>query len=170
MYRLFCSKGIFLNTFRIFILLHIKRHYFIHFLLIFKIVKNLQCIPEPVAGDIVGTFKNLYLIHFKNRYQRFNYYFNDIDIAFGALPFSYSVLTLLKMGLFGLQKAPLPKICHTYSTMIKVGTGIPCLEKIQKSFKSYDTPHLSSADTSIFPGMRNFCYFKKYRDGFHFNT
>ena len=89
-------------------LLHIKRQYFIDFLLIFKIVKNLQCIPEPVAGDIVGTFKNLHLIHFKNSYQRFKYYFNDIDIAFGALPLSYSVLILLRMGLFGTLKSPPP--------------------------------------------------------------
>ena len=39
------------------------------------------------------------------------------------------------------QKAPpaLLKICHTYSTMMKLGTVIHYLKKIQKLFKSCDT-------------------------------
>ena len=46
------------------------------------------------------------------------------------------------MGLFGAaygwgQKAPppkkVPKICHTYPTMIKLGTVIPHLKKIKKT-------------------------------------
>ena len=37
------------------------------------------------------------------------------------------------------QKAPLPKICHTYPTMTKVDTVIPCLKKNQKPYKSRDT-------------------------------
>ena len=37
-------------------------------------------------------------------------------------------------------KAPLPKICHTYSTMIKLGTAIPYLKKIQKIYESRDKP------------------------------
>ena len=32
----------------------------------------------------------------------------------------------------GEQKGPLPKICHTYPTMMKLGTVIPYLKKIQK--------------------------------------
>ena len=39
-------------------------------------------------------------------------------------------------GLFG----PLPKICHTYTTMMKLGTVIPYLKKIQKIYESRDTP------------------------------
>ena len=35
---------------------------------------------------------------------------------------------------------PLPKICHTYLTMMKLGTVIPYLKKIQKIYKSRDTP------------------------------
>ena len=30
------------------------------------------------------------------------------------------------------QKCPLPKICHTFSTMMKLGTVKPYLKKIQK--------------------------------------
>ena len=48
------------------------------------------------------------------------------------------------LGLFtdgGTKRAPLPKICHTYSTMMKLGTVIPYLKKIQKTCKSSDTSH-----------------------------
>ena len=38
------------------------------------------------------------------------------------------------------QKAPLPKICHSYSTMMELGTVIPNVKKIQKIYKSRDTP------------------------------
>ena len=37
------------------------------------------------------------------------------------------------------QKGPLPKICHTYSAMMKFDTVIPYLNKIQKKYKSHDT-------------------------------
>ena len=33
---------------------------------------------------------------------------------------------------------PLPKICHTYPTMMKVGTVILYLKKIQKIYESRD--------------------------------
>ena len=63
-----------------------------------------------------------------------------------------SLLTLFTMGLFGaahgwtggeggVEKAPsLPKICHTYATMMKLGTFTLYLRKIQKLYKSRDTP------------------------------
>ena len=51
------------------------------------------------------------------------------------------------MGLFGAahgwgegKKAPFPKTCHTYPAMIKLGTVIPYLKKIQKIYESRDTP------------------------------
>ena len=34
---------------------------------------------------------------------------------------------------------PLPKICHTYPTMVKFGTVVPYLKKIQKIYESRDT-------------------------------
>ena len=43
-------------------------------------------------------------------------------------------LNLFMIGLFGAAK-----ICHTYPTMMKLGTGIPSLKKIQKVYKSRDT-------------------------------
>ena len=56
-------------------------------------------------------------------------------------------LTLLRMGIFvaahgwgGAKASPLLKICDTYPTMMKLGTVIPYLEKIQKMYGSRDTP------------------------------
>ena len=55
-------------------------------------------------------------------------------------------LTLFRMGFsgatygYGEQKAPLPKICHTYPTIMKLGTVIPYLKKFQKLYESRDTP------------------------------
>ena len=55
-------------------------------------------------------------------------------------------LTLLRMGFFGTAHRwwrggflfPLPKIRHTYPTMMKLRTVIPYLRKIQKMNKSRD--------------------------------
>ena len=51
------------------------------------------------------------------------------------------------MGIFGAahgwgggEKAPLPKICHTYSTMMKLSTVIPDQKKIRKMYESRDAP------------------------------
>ena len=38
------------------------------------------------------------------------------------------------------KKDPLPKICRTYPTMMKLGTVIPYLKKIQKIYESRDKP------------------------------
>ena len=40
----------------------------------------------------------------------------------------------------GQKKQPLPKICHTYSTRMKLGTATPYLKKIQEIYESHDTP------------------------------
>ena len=50
------------------------------------------------------------------------------------------------MGLFraahgwGAKRPSLPKICHTYPKMMKLGISMPYLKKIQKINKSYDSP------------------------------
>ena len=82
------------------------------------------------------------------------------------------------MGFFGAahgtegggQKAPLPKICHTFPTMMKLGTITPYLKKIQK-YKNHVTHTLTSADISIFsPEISKFCNIKKYRYILYFST
>ena len=37
------------------------------------------------------------------------------------------------------KRSSVPKICYTYSTMMKLGTVIPYLKKTQKSYESRDT-------------------------------
>ena len=59
-------------------------------------------------------------------------------------------LTLFRMGIFraahrsggrGDQKGSfLPKICHKYPAIMKSGTVIPDLKKIQKIYQSRDAP------------------------------
>ena len=39
----------------------------------------------------------------------------------------------------GAKSPPLPKICHTYPTMMKLGSVIPYLKKIRKIYKSCNT-------------------------------
>ena len=73
------------------------------------------------------------------------------------------------MGIFGTahewgtKNAHLPKICDTYPTIIKLGTVIPYLEKIQKVYESRDT-HMFSLENS------KFCFAKKYRYRLYFNA
>ena len=74
------------------------------------------------------------------------------------------------MGFFGaahgwgerVQKGPLlPKTCHKYPAMMKLGTVVRCLKKSQKKYKSHS---LCCADISIFLWeISKFCYIKKYR-------
>ena len=81
------------------------------------------------------------------------------------------------MGLFGAahgwgegKKILLPKVCHTYPTIMKLGRAIPYTKEFQKVYESRDKP-LSSADIDIFsPVISKFCYIKKYRYRFHFDT
>ena len=53
-------------------------------------------------------------------------------------------LTLFRMGCSqmegGVAKRPLPKICHTYPTMMNLDTVISYLKKFQKLYESHDTP------------------------------
>ena len=85
----------------------------------------------------------------------------------------------------GLKSPKIPKICHTYPTMMKLGTVILYLKNIQKVYKSkkymnpkciwiqnvYVTHPLSAAGISIFLlEISKFCYIKKYRYGLHFDT
>ena len=43
-------------------------------------------------------------------------------------------------GCGGRQKAPLPEICPTYPTIMKLGTVIPYLKNVQNIYESRGTP------------------------------
>ena len=62
------------------------------------------------------------------------------------------------------KKAPLPKICHKYPTMMKLGTLMPYLKKIQKTYKSSDSLYIFS------PEIIKFCCSNKNRCRLYFDT
>ena len=66
----------------------------------------------------------------------------------------------------GAFLAPLPKIRLTYPTMMKLGTVIPYLRKIQKMHKSRDT----SLEFIFSSEISKFCYIKKYTYRLDFDT
>ena len=105
-----------------------------------------------------------------------------LSIKYQFFPIArYYVPNLIQDGLFrgcsGMRgggrvaKMPLfPKICHTYPTMMELGTVLPYLKKIQNIYESRDT-FLSSADISSFSKeISKFCYIKKYMYRLHFVT
>ena len=74
------------------------------------------------------------------------------------------------VGDVGAKRPPLPKICHTYPTKMKLGTAIPYLTKIQKYMNQVTQP-LSCTNISIFSlEISKLCYMKKYRYRLHFGT
>ena len=119
---------------------------------------------------------NVWTSHRVNTYLR-NYQlvrgFPSYLLTLNLLPLWTSVvsccLTLFRIDLFrgshewGAKMPPFPKTCHTYPRMIKVGTVISHLRKIQKYIDHVKHP-FSFADISNFSlENQNFCYIKKYR-------
>ena len=70
----------------------------------------------------------------------------------------------------GPKRPPLPKICHTYSTMMKLCTLIPYKKKNQNTGTSHDTPLEFCWHQHFSPGICKYCYIKKYRYRLHFDT
>ena len=118
-----------------------------------------ECGRQIVLIDVLSFF----LLTF-----RFYSIFTFSILTWTFLPYSgWAFSGLLKDG--GSQKGiPLPKICLTYPTVMKLGTVIPYLKKIQRV---YEPRPLNFADISIFsPEISKFCYIKKYGYRLHFST
>ena len=76
---------------------------------------------------------------------------------------------------WGPRKVSLPKMSQTLTSVMKLGTVIPYLKKIQNILYHYSRETAfadnSSADISIFfLEIGKFCYIKKYRYRLHFDT
>ena len=74
----------------------------------------------------------------------------------------------------GGQKAPtpphlLPKISHTYPTMMKLGTVIPHLKKIQKIYESRDTPPDLCWHQHFFTGIQQTLLYQENRYRLYFS-
>ena len=61
----------------------------------------------------------------------------------------------------GEQRVPLSKICQTYPTLMKLGTVIPYLRKIQKVHKSRDTPLEFYWHQQFFTGNQEFLLYQE---------
>ena len=82
----------------------------------------------------------------------------------------YAFLVLFRIGLFGAahgwgeQKGPpIPNICHTYPTKMKLGTVIPYLKKIQKIYESRDTLLEFCWHQHFSLEISKFCCIRKYK-------
>ena len=71
-----------------------------------------------------------------------------------------------RMG--GIKRPTLSKICHTYPTMIKLGTVIPYPKRFQKIYESRDTHLDFCLNQHFFTGNQQI--FKKYRYRMSFDT
>ena len=65
---------------------------------------------------------------------------------------------------------PVPKICHTYPTMMKLGTAIPFPKKIQDLYELRDTLLEFRWHQHFLTEISKFCYIKEYRYWFHVDT
>ena len=100
--------------------------------------------------------------------KKFSNVFSKQNVSFGLIYFRF--FTLFRMGFFGAvhwlgvaKKAPLPKICHTYPTMTKLGTIIPYLKKIQKLYESCGKILEFCWNQHFLLEISRFYYIKKYR-------
>ena len=83
---------------------------------------------------------------------------------------SVNWLTLFRMGFFRAAHGWGAKIRHTYSTMMKLGTVIPYLRKIQKIYKSRDTSLEFCWHQYFSPEINSFIYIRKYKYKLHFDA
>ena len=78
---------------------------------------------------------------------------------------------LTDVGDGGAKRSLLPKICHTHSAMVKLGTVISYINKIQKAYQPRDTLLAFCWHQHFFNGpSENFFISKKYGYRLHFNT
>ena len=89
-------------------------------------------------------------------------------------PYSgWAFLGLLKDGwevCVDKKDCPFPKICHTYSTEMKLGTNIPYLKKTQKIYGSRDAPLELCWHQHFSSEINKFCCIRKYKHRLHFGT
>ena len=71
---------------------------------------------------------------------------------------------------YGKKLPHVPKICHTYPTMMKLGTAIPFPKKIQDLYELRDTLLEFRWHQHFLTEIGKFCYIKEYRYWFQLDT
>ena len=74
------------------------------------------------------------VVLFLTIHSYFSFFLEHVNNAFEIIN------NALERGGGGAKRLPLPKICHTHPTMMKLGRVIPYPKKIQKIYESRDTP------------------------------
>ena len=102
---------------------------------------------------IVGLLRKLHIFYLK-QFTICKSFVNSIrDGHFGGCS---------GMGWGGGAKRPrLPKICDTYPTMMELGTVIPYLEKIRKTYESHETPSEFCYRHHFFTGNQQILLFQE---------
>ena len=145
-------------------------HSFIFDLRFFYELKHKVRLSKTVCGILHFQFRFVFIkVYICVQQDAWKLWLLDVIIPFKINPIQdghFRGYSRMEGGKF----APLTKICQLYPTVMKLGTVIPYLKKIQKIYQSRCTP-LSSADISIFsPEIIKFCHIKKYRYRVHFDT
>ena len=119
----------------------------------------------------ITKYVQLCCISFATFFEFFHFFFYAVKCLL-TVALALKQLTLFGMGFFEAVYGwgPFPKICHTYPTMMKLGTVMPYLKKIQKIYESRDTLLDFCSYQYFFTGISKFCYIKKYRYRLHFDT
>ena len=141
-------------------------------------------IKTCLNAKLCSQYQINWFIETVNNVFSFRIFFSFLNfrISIEVLPYIAIILLKLLLSIYclffgaahgwggGAKKPPLPKICHRYPTMMKLGTVIPYLKKIKKYLNHVIQP-LSSADISIFSlEISKFYYINKYRYRLHFDT
>ena len=113
-----------------------------HLLTVTEFKMSFQKLPQKIIN--YRDYKNFNNEKFQSDICKMNLNTTNLE---GFMKTVFHIFNPVHDGLFrgcsrmaGGKKAPLPKICHTYPTMMKLGTVIPCPKKIQKIYESRDTP------------------------------
>ena len=133
----------------------------------------LQCFLLP--KQIIVFLDLVFLSVFPNRWQA-----SFLQIAYSlqclirlkklCFPVDYLVYFLeylIKLNCFfyhtgrGGKKSPHPKICHTYPTMMQLGTVIHYLKKIQKIYESRETPSEFCLHQHFFTGNQQILLYQE---------
>ena len=126
----------------------------------FNLLSLFYLITLNIIQQNLAHFRNLFIGSFNHicptKTWRMKTWFLHFFWSASALTLFRSCSQMGWGGVGGAKSSPLPKICHIYPTMMKLGAVIPYLMKIQKIYESRDTPLNSAEICDFHPKSANF--------------
>ena len=118
------------------------------------------CVTFRFANITVFTYA-ISLVNFTKLFTYWKY--KTLKKWFVYKVLKFCILTLFRMGFFGAvqglegdQKGPLPKICHTYPTMMKLGSCTLPKEDLKSIWITWHTPWLLLTSAFFYRKLANF--------------